>query len=283
VIAAIRDKHAGMVARLESEHAKAKDAYTQASERAVVIRRDYKLRGEELPAPMISATRLDDLEIAAVDRGAIDSLKTIEGIRSRSRKELLEQGVEASDPRANRSEESAACIKAQHRLGEVRQQMSEHRLQDFEESRWTRRVEIEGHDRNMYLPAGSREEAEQRALENKPENKWSLSDVQKAIRTAEKSQSWLTKQVEFFEQRASIGEFIKQQINPLNELRGTANWLTNPKETMLSHLNPLNAAMNDPMVRSVRFMFDAGNMKNQAQATRALAQEKASSSKTFAA
>ncbi len=133
-------------------------------------------------------------------------------------------------------------------------------------------MEIEGHDRNKYLPAGTREEAEQRALENKPENKWSLSDVQKAIRTAEKSQSWLTKQAEFFEHRASIGEFIKQQINPLNELRGTANWLTNPKETMLSHLNPLNAAMNDPMVRSVRFMFDAGNMKNQAQATRALAQ-----------
>ncbi len=269
VLAAIRDKHAGMVARLGSEHAKAKDAYTQASERANLIRRDYELRGEELPAPMISATRLDDLEIAAVDRGAIDSLKTIEGIRSRSRQELLEQGVEASDPRANRSEESAACIRAQHRLGEVHQQMSEHRLQDFEESYWTRRVEIEGHDRNMYLPAWSREEAEQRALENKPENKWSLSDVQKAIRTAEKTQSWLTTQAEFFEERASISESIKQQLDPLNELRGTADWLTNPKETMLSHLNPLNAAMNDPMVRGVRFIFEAEDMKNQAQATRA--------------
>lgn len=272
VIAAIRDKHTKMVDRLESEHAKAKDAYTQASEQANVIRRVYKLRGEELPAPMISATRLDDLEINAVDRRQIDSLKTIEAIRSRQRQELIEQGIEASDPRANRSEESAALIRAQHRLSEVRQQMSEHRLQDFEESKWSRRVEIEGHDRNMYLPAGSREEAEQRALENKPENKWSLADVQKAISTAEKSQSWLTKQAEFFEHRASIGEFIKQQINPLNELRGTANWLTNPKETMLSHLNPLNAAMNDPMVRGVRFMFDADNMRNQAQATRALMQ-----------
>lgn len=38
---------------------------------------------------------------------------------------------------------------------------------------------------------------------------------------------------------------------------------------MLSHLNPLNAAMNDPMVRGVRFIFDADDMKNQAQATRA--------------
>ncbi len=128
VIAAIGDKHAGMVDRFADEHAKAKDAFTQASERANVIRRDYKLRAEELPAPMISATRLDDLEIAAVDRGAIDSLKTIEGIRSRQRQDLIAQGVEASDPRANRSEESAACIKAQHRLSEVRQQMSEHRL-----------------------------------------------------------------------------------------------------------------------------------------------------------
>lgn len=269
VIAAIRDKHTKMVDRLGSEHAKAKDAYTQASERAEVIKRDYKLRGEELPAPMISATRLDDLEIAAVDRGAIDSLKTIESIRSRSRQELLEQGVEANDPRANRSEESAACIRAQHRLGEVHQQMSEHRLQDFEESYWERRVEIEGHDRNKYIPAWSREEAEHRAQDNRPENKWSLSDVQKAIRTSEKTQSWLTKQAEFFEHRASISESIKQQLDPLNELRGTADWLTDPKETMLSHLNPLNAAMNDPMVRGVRFIFDAVDMKNQAQATRA--------------
>lgn len=134
VILAIRVKHDEFIARFNSEHHTAQVAYIAATNHAGLNRRAFDLRGEEAPPPLISAARLDDLEIAAIDRGAIDSLKTIEAIRIRQRQELIERGGSFDDPRAGRSEESAACLIAQARLSEVREQASTHKLQDFEEA-----------------------------------------------------------------------------------------------------------------------------------------------------
>lgn len=257
----LREMHGAVVSELESKLNSATSEYAEAVVEAVEV---AELNEMKMPRPIIPAKLLDELHDDAVDRKDAHAIIALDELRQNLIAEFGED--------VERTERASARLAAQHHLAELSERVSERTLRKFEETYHLRRFEIEGHDRNAYLP--ERPGAEDHNQQE--DHTWSLKDVAKARLTVKHSREWLLRNAEFYDRSTDflnfMGRLADQHFNPVTQWKLQAQIITDPKRYFGYHLNPVRQLESNPVVQTLRFVKNYGHAKEHAEECRRLAE-----------
>ena len=252
----LHDKHEEVIVKLQGERAGAEGAYTQAvAEAAEVAER----RGA-LPTPILTAKALTDLHNDAVDRKDPEAILRVDELRQRM--------IDEYGQRAERNDRAAARLAGQRRMSELDERVARRNRDAFEETYHLRRFELEGHDRNDFLPE---QRGKEKDAHERPEKEWSLKDVAKARQLAGHNKMWLERNAAFYDKQSSVVNFVNTHLSPMTHVHAEMQLFTNPTAYIKFHLNPAQQMMSNPLMRGVRFVAEYAEAKRQAAECRRLA------------
>lgn len=260
VLTTLRAKHEEKITELESELVKARSAYEDAVERAV----EESDEEGKVARPLARLKDLDELHDEAVDRRDTEAILALDRLRQNL---IAEKGDEMQ-----RADHTTARLAAQYRMAELDERSSRNYLSSFEETSHLRRFVVAGANRPDYLPE-SMNKAEN---ERHEDHTWSLKDVAKARKTVEMSHEWLSRNALHYEGNTSfmkfLGRLADQHFNPLTRIKMEGQIITDPKQYLSYHLNPLKQLESNPLMQTYRFVKNYHQAAEQAAECRRLAE-----------